>query len=406
MQTLSLAWRNIWRNRRRTLLTAGAVAFACTVLSFTISLQQSSYKTAIEASASIFQGHLQIQRIGYQDEPKLSLAFPFSSNLQSLLSLEPSVAAYSPRVNAFSLASSDERTFGVQIFGVDPLTEPLVSSIPGTIRAGRYLQAKDSSGAVIGKALSENLKVSLGDELTLLGQGADGSMAAGIVSIVGIFSSGSTEIDRTMIQIPLPTAQEIFSLPSEINALVVRSTNLTRSNEIANRIQQILPNNLRILTWDELNPGLKEAIELDMVSGWLFLFSLILIVAFGVLNTFLMSLLERIREFGLLMALGMKAWSLIFMVSLELLCLLLTGTLPGVVMGLAIITYFSIVGFSVPGAEELTQLWNLPAVLYPQLNPLFLLSGPTVVVVITFVLVVPFSLRLRRINPVEALTSV
>jgi len=233
-------------------------------------------------------------------------------------------------------------------------------------------------------------------------------MAAGVFQIVGIYESGSNDLDRLMAQIPFATAQETFTLYNQAHALVIQSDNLERSDQLAKQLENSVQplGDYTALTWEGLNPGLKESIELDMVSGWLFLFSLILIVAFGVLNTFLMSLLERTREFGLLVSLGMTPWSLMRMVSIELVALIIVGVLPGLALGSLIILYFSVYGFSIPGAEEINKLWNLPATLYPQMNLEHLLAGPLVVALTTLLLVLPFSLRLRNLEPVEALRSV
>ncbi|MCB0330897.1 MAG: ABC transporter permease, partial [Bdellovibrionales bacterium] len=160
-----LAWRNIWRNGRRTLITTGAVAFACLVLSFMIAFQQSTYKTAIEASTSIFDGHLQVQRSGYHEDPQSYLALEGIDRLQDQLRGIPEITDQSVRLNGFALLSSEDRTYGVQVIGVEPDHEPNLSTIPGTVRTGRYLLPSDTFQVVIGNSLAQNLHVQIGDEL-------------------------------------------------------------------------------------------------------------------------------------------------------------------------------------------------------------------------------------------------
>jgi putative ABC transport system permease protein len=410
MELLRLAWRNIFRNRRRTFLTLGAVTFACAVLAFMNAFQQSTYRTAIEAATTIFQGHLQLQHPKYHDDPKSYRTVESAEKVRATVLELPQVKHAALRVESFALLSSENRSYGAQIVGVEPNVEPSVSSLPGTVRSGRFLNDSDTYSVVLGRALAHNLHVGVGDELTLLGQGSDGSMAAAILNVVGTFESGSNELDRHIAEIPLQTAQELFSLEDQANMVVLKVSKVEESEnvlpEIQNALQREKFGEYAILTWDELNPGLREAIELDMVGGWLFFTSLILIVAFGVLNTFLMSLLERTREFGLLLSLGMTPGGLMKMVSIELSFLLLLGFVPGTILGSLVILYFSIYGLSVPGSEEINQLWNLPSSLHPEMNPVYLIAGPMVVIVVTFLLVLPFSLRLRKLEPVEALRAV
>ncbi len=404
------AWRNIWRNPRRTILTAGAIMFTCAILAFMVSLQQSSYAAAIRAATSIYQGAFQIQRDGYQEDPRAYLTILRPNELRNdLLQKVRGLGEAGIRAEVFALVSSTEKSSGVQIVGVEAEREPQLSTLTGTIRKGRYLNHEDHNVAVIGETLARRLRSTVGEELTVLGQGADGSMAATILQIIGVFESGSPLLDGNLIQIPLTTLQENFSLPEQAHRIVVQGeqfNNLAKEQrELEGWLQSAAHRELEILSWEDLNPGLRESIELDLISGWLFFLSLIVIVAFGVLNTFLMSLLERRREFGLLLSLGMTGNRIVLLTILEAMGLLVIGIIPGVLIGGGVILYFHTNGLSIPGSEEINKLWNLPMELYPELSLSYLMVGPMVVLSVTLLLVVPFSLRLRRLEPIEALVS-
>jgi putative ABC transport system permease protein len=404
------AWRNIWRNPRRTILTAGAIMFTCAILAFMVSLQQSSYAAAIRAATSIYQGAFQVQRRGYQENPQSYLTILRPEQVRNdLLERVRGIGEAGVRAEVFALVSSTEKSSGVQITGVEAEREPKLSTLTGTIRKGRYLNHDDQNVAVIGETLARKLRITIGDELTVLGQGADGSMAATILQIVGVFESGSPLLDGNLIQIPLATLQENFTLPDQAHRIVVQGeqfNNLTEDQrELDGWLQSAAYRELEILSWEDLNPGLRESIELDLISGWLFFLSLIVIVAFGVLNTFLMSLLERKREFGLLLSLGMKGDKIVLLTLLEAIGLITIGIIPGVLIGGGVILYFHQNGLSIPGSEEINKLWNLPMELYPELSLSYLMVGPIVVLSVTLLLVVPFSIRLRRLEPVEALGS-
>lgn len=404
------AWRNIWRNPRRTVLTAGAIMFTCAILAFMVSLQQSSYAAAIRAATSIYQGAFQVQAVGYQEDPRAYLTIASPQGIRNdLLEKVRGIGEAGVRAEVFALVSSAEKSAGVQIVGVEAEREPQLSTLTGTIRRGRYLKDEDEYVAVIGEALARKLRSTIGDELTVLGQGADGSVAATILEIIGVFESGSPLLDGNLIQIPLATLQENFALPEQAHRIVIQGAQFNdlaeRQRELEAWLQSAAYRELEILSWEELNPGLRESIELDLISGWLFFLSLIVIVAFGVLNTFLMSLLERKREFGLLLSLGMTGDRIVLLTLLEAIGLIALGIIPGVLIGGGVILYFHKNGLSIPGSEEINKLWNLPVELYPELSLSYLMIGPIVVLIVTLILVIPFSIRLRRLEPVEALGS-
>ena len=177
-----LAWRNIWRQKRRTWLTALAMIFSNILLVFMISLQFGSYDMMINNTLRMFSGQLQMQREGYQDSQKMRLTVGDINALANLVREQFPSASVAARANAFVLVSSDDRSFGTQIVGVEPGHEPGVSTLPGLVTDGRYLDKPDAAEIVIGSVMARNLKVKVGDELTFLGSGKDASFAAGVVS--------------------------------------------------------------------------------------------------------------------------------------------------------------------------------------------------------------------------------
>ncbi len=201
--TLRMAWRNLWRHKRRTWLTVGAMIFSNLILVFSISLQFGSYQMMIDNTLKSYTGHMQIQREGYNEEPKMRSSIdaiiPLANEVRQQLGSD-TVAA---RGVAFAMTSSEERSYGLQIIGVEPEYEPNVSTLPGLINRGSYFTDSNAEEIVIGAVLARNLRVDIGDELTLLGSGHDGSFAAGIAIVTGIFESGIAEIDRSMAQLPI-----------------------------------------------------------------------------------------------------------------------------------------------------------------------------------------------------------
>ena len=407
--TLRIAWRNIWRNTRRTLLTLAAIAFAVGVLVFSIALQYSSYELAINASVSVLQGHVQLQSEGYHEKAQIRNAIVSYDSVRKRTKDVSGVRAVAARAIGFALVSSEERSYGVQVMGVEPGNELHVSSVPGLMVEGRYLNEKPSNEGVIGSVLAKNLKVQVGDELTILGQGFDGSLAASVVPLVGIFRSGAAELDRSVLQVPIAEFQDVFAMPGMSHMLVYRGEKLSDVERIHSGIVSLVQApvqtsgaTLDVLTWDELVPGLKEAIELDMASGWVFYIVLILIASFTILNTFLMSVLERTREFGVIMALGAKPLAVSLLILIECLLLCMIGVLLGIVLGVAIVSYFHVYGFVIPGSEALLEQWNMPSRVHPQVSFSALTIGPLVMLVSGVLACLYPAIRVLQITPQEA----
>jgi len=404
---LRLAWRNLWRHPRRTWLTIGAMLFSNILLVFMISLQFGMYGLMIDNTLKVFTGHMQIQAPGYKDDQKIRQVVRDVQPLASALRNEFGTDTIAARGWAFALASSADRSYGVGIFGVEPRFEPEVSNIPGLIREGRYLEDNDATEIVIGAVLARNLRVTIGDELTLLGSGRDGSFAAAVVNIVGIFESGVVDIDRNFAQLPLGLFQDVFYMEGAGHQVVIGAANLGEAEMLRPEIVASLPpgSDLVVHSWDELQPGLKQAIQADMSSAFFMYGILVILVAFSVLNTQLMSVLERTHEFGIVMSLGLRPGRLGRLVMLETAMMGLIGLVLGATAGAIFTSWFTVNGFSIPGMEEMAAAFNLPARMYPNVTFLTMITGPTVVFLFTLMAAVYPALRLHRLHPVEAMRT-
>jgi ABC-type lipoprotein release transport system permease subunit len=406
--TWLLAWRNLWRHARRTWLTVGAMVFCNLLLVFLISLQLGSYQMMINNSLAMVSGHLQVQHRDFMADQRMRDSVPGVVALADAVRAALGVEAVAARGQAFALASSDDRSFGVLVTGVQPLREPEVSSFPGLVSRGRYLQADDRDAIVIGAVLARNLQVELGDELTFLGSGRDGSFAAGIAIVVGIVETGIADIDRVVAQVPLAWFQDVFTMGDHGHAVVVRLPELDTVPTAVKTVQGLVASDesLRVLDWDALQPGLRQAIQSDMASAWLMYGVLIVLVAFSVLNTQLMSVLERTREFGVMLALGMRPGRLARLVGMETLLMAGLGLGLGLLLGALLIWYLSVFGFTYPGMAEMAARFNMDERMYPEVSVLALAWGPTTVFVFSLLAAVYPSLRLFRLQPVAAMRAV
>jgi putative ABC transport system permease protein len=406
-----MAWRNIWRNPRRTLLTLCAITFATVLLVFMLSFQFGSYETMINTSVKISTGHLQVQAEKYHEKKSIRFVISEPQAIAKILDHIPEVAAYSFRAQAFSLVSSKDRTYGVVVTGIEPQKEANVSRIKKLVYKGNYLSADGVNQALLGKLLAKNLRVTIGDELTLLGQGQDGSIGANVVRVKGIFSSGIDEFDRSTMEIPLATFQKTFSMDGAVHEVVVIGKSLSDVSRIKAKLKTALSalhksKPLITLDWQELMPGLRQAIEMDLVSGLIFYGLLIIVVAFSILNTFLMAIFERTKEFGVMMAMGTTPRRLTKMLLIESMAMTLIGIIAGIGIGIGVTYYFQIHGIDFSGGSELLSQFGITGRMYPKLSLLSVSIGPFMVLFFTFIAALYPALKIRRLRPVEAMAAV
>lgn len=409
---IKMAWRNVWRNPRRSILTILAIAFASLLLVFMLSWQFGSYDTMINSAVKIHTGHLQVQAKGYNDRGDIRLVVPNPAGVGGILEKIPGITAYTFRADAFSLVTSKERTYGAMVIGIDPAREAKVSTLEKLIRQGSYLSAGDIDQALVGKLLAKNLQVGLGDELVVLGQGRDGSIAATVAKVKGIFSSGQEDFDRSTIHIPLTYFQDVYTMHGAVHEVVALCKSLGDVPEMKSAVAADIRNlnkddhQLVVLDWMELMPGLIQSIKMDLVSGFIFYIILIVVVAFSILNTFLMAIFERTREYGVLLALGITPWRLTKIILIESSSITVVGVVMGIIAGSLITWYFQVHGIIISGASEVLRQYGLPERMFPELSVLSVTIGPAVVLVITLLTALYPALKVRRLRPVEALASV
>jgi ABC-type lipoprotein release transport system permease subunit len=408
---VKMAWRNLWRNPRRTVLTIGAISFASLLLVFMLSLQFGSYDTMINAAVKIQAGHLQVQAQGYKEKRDIRQTVSDPDAVAAILDRTPEIENYTFRASAFSLISSQDRTCGALVVGIDPRREAQVSTIKQLIREGTYLSPDDANQAIVGKLLAKNLHAGVGDELVVMGQGLDGSVAATVVEIKGIYSSGQDEFDRSALHIPLSYFQEIYFMRGAVHEVVAAGKSLddvTRIKQAVGAAVKKLDTKtpLVALDWEDLMPGLRQAISMDMISGLIFWGLLIIVVAFSILNTFLMAILERTREFGVMMAIGTAPGRLTRLLLAESAFMTLIGIVSGIILGCLLTLYFQSRGIDLSDAGEILKQYGISGRIYPKLSLLSALLGPGMVMLITFITALYPAFKVRKLRPVEAMLYV
>jgi putative ABC transport system permease protein len=409
---LTLAWRNLRRNRRRTLLSAGGIGFAAALLVFVLSMQASQYQLMLRASVNSGTGYLQVQAKDYLDEPRMWLVVPEPAAAEAILRAEPRVTAVTSRSDGFSLLASAAHAQGALVIGVQPDSETRVSNIATGVRQGTFLDADDFDQGVIGALLARNLQVGVGDRVTILGSARDGSVAAGEVEIKGIFETGQPEFDRAMLYVPLSYFDEVFRMEGAVHRVIARCDSLWNLGPTAERVTAglagtgVAEHGPVALTWRALLPGVLEAIQLDMLVGGFMYAILVLVVACSILNTFVMAVFERTREFGVMMAIGTTPWRLVRVLLLESTMLTLLGIVGGIILGAIVTLIFADVGIYMgQEAADFMRKYGLPPRIHPELSVWSATLGPAAIFLLTILAASIPALRVRKMRPVEAMRA-
>ena len=403
---VALAWRNLWRRPQRTILSLASIAIVTGLLVFMLSFQLGVYATMKENTLRIFDGYAQLQPKGYADDPTLDRVIAHPETIAREAAAVDGVTTASPRVNGFAILANGDRSYGAAVVGVDPAGESRISSIAGAITSGRYLSAADSDAAILGDTLARNLDVGIGGKVTLLGSARDGSVAADVLRVTGIYHSGIPDLDSGILEMPLARAQDTFAMQGEANTIALGGPTLSGVNRALPSLKAIGRRaGISVRDWGDLEPALRDAIDLKYATTSLFYATLVVVVAFIILNTLLMSVLERTREFGMLLAVGMKPGQIGAMVWIELIGLALVGSAIGLAIGGGVTLWFVQHGITYPGLEKLMAQFGLPTRLYPTLTPLSALVGPcALLAAIAVGGVVPY-LRVVRLTPALAMRA-
>ena len=403
---LKTAWRNVGRHKRRSFFSALGIGFAFGLLVFSMALQRGSYVDMIQNTVRAYTGHLQIQQAGYWPEKLLSEKLDPTGIPEAVAGL-PHVVGVAPRATTAALVSKGDHTFGAVVLGIDPAREKSVSSLASLVCAGAFLAPDDRDGALLGEALARNLGAAVGDEVVFIGQGADGSMAAGKLTVRGLFKTGMGALDRAALAAPIATVQAAFSMDGAVTEIAVLLDSERRRPAAERQVRAALDRlgrpDAAVLGWPTLMPGVEQSIRVDWNSGLIMYAALVLVVGFGIANTFLMAYMERIHELGVLLAPGMPPRKLARMVYLESVLLVGLGMLLGGTVGLAITYYYQVNGIDFGLHEELTAKYGMSSVIHPQIDPAVLGWAGGIVLAMALAVAVYPALKAARIRPVEAL---
>ena len=398
---IAVAWRNLWRNRRRTWLMSSAIAFASFLVTVAASFQGGIYDDMIDLSSRFYTGHAQLQHPDYQDNPRVKYTIKDAATKITALEKHPLVRTAVPRVIGHGLVSIEESSLGALIIGVDPQREFL--TIQDSIQNGRYLQGRGE--VVIGSLLARNLGGQLGDDLVMLGSGKEGSVAALAGTIVGFFETGVSEIDRGQVHVDYRDYAEALEISDEVHSIALLLDHYSSGETMATAGTWTEAGD-RFLSWIDLSPHIKDLIDVKAVSSNMMYGLLGILVIFGVVNACIMTVLDRTREFGMLIAVGMRPLAIIYMLQLEILWMTVVGLGLGFALSGGLLGLFMWLGIPLPESyDELAQGFHMPEVLVPGFSVVAYVWISVSLLLATQAACVLSSVRLFRLKVVEALAT-
>jgi len=337
---LTLAWRNIWRNKRRTFITVSSVMFAVILAIIMLSIVNGFQERTIETVVRQDTGHLQIQDLLYFDEPSLDHSFEYGEEVRSALEpFQDEVEFTVPRIRGFSLAAKDMVTKPAMVTGILPEREDRMNNLSTLVTDGAMFTADDNY-AVVAEGLAGMLNIAVGDTLVLIGQGFQAMTAAGKYKVGGIIEFAIPDQNNTMVYLPLSEAQWYFAGENRLTNLILMVHDVDRVHELAGAIQQNLDDEwYRVRTWDELMPDIVGLLEMEEAFYKIMVWVLYIVIGFGIFGTILTMIHERKREFGILLSVGMKRYQLGFICFTETVFISFIGVILGLCLGFPIV-YF------------------------------------------------------------------
>jgi len=363
---IKLGSRNLWLHPARTLLTMGALVVGLAALTFLSALNDGWLQNMKENFVMTETGHIQIHANGFQDSQQISDAILKPEKVFAALEGKPGIRAWTRRVSTSGLASAAGANAGALIIGIDAEREAKVSRFREFLSSGEWVSGGDARSLVMGDVLAEKLEIGIGDKVVLMAQTPSGDLASEVFRLRGLLHSGVMNIDNMMVMIPIEPAQNWLELGSGITNIVIRTDSFKSVDQVTNTLKATLQGeDLEIMRWMEIDPMAQQWTEMADAYTWIVLAVVIIVVLAEVLNTMLMSMHDRIREFGLMGALGTQGSQLFAMMIWETVILVTIGGLLGYGLGAWISAYYGEHGLDLSAFATAFSFMYMSPVVHP-----------------------------------------
>lgn len=400
---LKLIWRNLWRNSRRTLITVASIAFAVLFATLMQSFQDGVFNNLIKNVVSYYSGYVQIHQNGYWDEQILDNSFELKKSLIVQLQQNPQIKEIVPRLETFVLASKGNTTKGCILVGTDAMKENNLTQLKDKIIKGSYFENSEEA-VLLAEGLAKRLNVNVNDTIVLFGQGFHGVMAAGKYKIKGILHLASPAMNDAFVYLPLVATQYFLSAENRLTSISLGIDNPKNGNTVVKNLKTTIGQKYEVMSWQEMMPEIDNHIKADGFSFYVFSGILYLIIGFGLFGTILMMTLERTREFGMLIAIGMKKNKLKLILLGETFLITLLGVVLGMLLSLPSVLYLQEkpIRFSGEIAKAYEQ-FGFEAIFPTEFNPIIFISQSLVVLCMSILIGLYPLWFVSGLNPVEAM---
>jgi ABC-type lipoprotein release transport system permease subunit len=382
-RNILMAWRNLWRNKRRTIITIASVFFGVLLSTVMSSMQEGSYSSMIDNIVKFYSGYIQIHHEKYWDNKTINNSFTPTDSLLEKVRETEDVTDYTLRLESFALASSESITKGAVILGVNPEQENKVTELKRWLTDGDYLEQGDKS-VLVSKGLAEYLKLGVNDTLVMIGQGYHGQSAAGKFLIKGIMNFPNPDLNSQSVYMDLGACQNFFSADNLATALVIMVKDEYHLKSAMHELKNRISSPYQVMSWDEMQPEIQQMINADRSGGNIMKMILYVLIGFGIFGTVMMMIVERKREMGVMVAIGMRRYKLAVVLFFETIYIGLVGVLAGFIGSIPIITYWyqnpiKLTGKAAEtmvnmGIEPLMYFSWLPRVFYEQIITVFTMT--------------------------------
>jgi putative ABC transport system permease protein len=400
-----LAWRNIWRNPRRTAVILTAVVIGVWSMVFLGALMRGVVQGMIQNGIKTLTGHVQVHQIEYSQDPSVEHRIRGVKRIKAAIAGQlPAHSSLSCRVRVNAVASNARHNGGVTLVGIDPQDEARVSFIGSSIAQGRYLQPDDDDAILIGRALAERFETRLGRKLILMAQDTTGRIASRAFRIRGIFRAEMEATEKNFVFVTRRAAQKMLGMDDAVSEIAIVLPAHGQAADVAQRLQQLFAGrDIVVTTWRQALPLLNS--YLSLYNNFILIWFVVVFVAmaFGIVNTTLMAVFERMREFGLLKALGMRPRRIVRGILTESFFILVGGMALGDLLGLTTCWGFSIKGIDLSALAQGVEYAGISRVIFPVVAAGDLINANLVVLGLGLLVSCYPALRAARFTPVEAM---
>jgi ABC-type lipoprotein release transport system permease subunit len=400
-----LAWRNLWRNHRRTMIMLLAITVGVWAMIFMTALMRGMVDQMVEDGINTLPGLVQVHHPDFRDDPSIenSMPEPDARMLQALES--PAVTGWTRRIRVPAMISSERDSRGVTLLGVDPAGEIALGFDPGTLVEGRFLEGPADKGLVVGKKMLERLETDLGKRVVVMSQDPENNIADRGFRIVGVYEAKLSGLEEIYVYAGLSTVQALLGIEGQISEIAVAGQDYRNMDDLLMQVSAGVDENLEVLSWLELDAYLGAM--LGVMDGFVLVWVVVIFLAlsFGLVNTIMMSVFERVREIGLMMALGMKPNAILYQILLESLMLLVLGLLAGNILAIATIIPIQD-GIDISAVSEGVEMMGASSVLYPALKLKDMVLANSVVILLGIITSLLPAWRASQYRPVEAIAKI